>query len=73
MLPSGPEHPPETVRSHTGAEGAEGSEGGAGGGEGACVSWLMITSVSVQAPPQDARHEEEPCGGEDELSESNTA
>ena len=50
-----------------GDEGGSGGEGGDGGEGGA--SWLVVTSVSVHAELQYARHVARPCGGEDESSE----
>ena len=61
-----------------GGSGDGGGEGGDGGGfggfggeggEGGGASWLMVTSVSVHAELQYARHVVRPCGGEDESSE----
>ena len=45
-----------------------GGEGKGGGGGGA--SWLMVTSVSVQASLHHCRHVARPCGGEVESAEA---
>ena len=46
-----------------------GGDGGGDGGGAGIASWLMVTSVSVHAALQYARHVARPCGGEDESSE----
>ena len=52
-----------------GSNGEGGGGEGDGGGEGGGASWWMVTSVSVHAELQYARHVVRPRGGEDESSE----
>ena len=46
-----------------------GGDGGGDGGGAGIASWWMVTSVSVHAALQYARHVARPCGGEVESSE----